>query len=456
MHLFNPLNYTDAPQQIRKTRVVDARIEDVWDVVADHQGMTQWMPMISHVDLKTPDAEGGWGEGCERNCKFGPDLLEETVVHWDPPSGYAYSIADMHLVRDHVAHISLERVGEGKTQVTWTQYFRPNGFAAKAWFAKTVMMPWVMNKALGNLEARVGAASAKTQPPQMVATVAVLLATLLTMSCAADLRTRSIKDGAQTEAQITTARQRLESAIAAQGFNTTDRFRTYEVTATDHWRGMLGNMGRVWNWKEDEMKLRYTLGDFDGQVEVTAGPKKGFKAGVQSFDYYEYTDGRYDTDVKDDKRLIFAINAFHYFFELGPRMLNAPVIRDYPDDELAGEPMHRVFVSWGTDKTRDYDQYVVWIGKQSGLIEAVTHTVRDNYLPGAQPMYTTTEFDDFRDVDGVKIPFKQTVTLFGPDAKEKGYVHRLTVTDFQWDAFAPEAIRPNATLEVMGDEKPTT
>ena len=286
-------------------------------------------------------------------------------------------------------------------------------------------------------------------------TACVICTALFTASCAADLRTRSIKDDAQSAAQVQTARQRLAAAVEGQGMHdAAERFDTYVVTASDHWRGMLGNMGKVWNWGEDEMKLRYTLGDFDGQVEVTSGPKRGFKAGLQSFDYYEYPGGRYDTDVKDDRRIVFALNAYHYFFELGPRMLNAPVIRDYPDEELAGTPMHRVFVSWGTDKTRDYDQYVVWIGKASGLIEAVTHTVRDNYLPGAQPMYTTTEFDEFREVDGVKIPFKQTVTLFGPDGKEKGYVHRLMVKDFEWDAFAPEDIRPNRSLPVMGDEKP--
>lgn len=148
--LFDATQFTAAPRQIRKTSLIPAPIEKVWAVVADHRGMTGWMPMIKHVELVKENAAGEWGEGCERHCQFGPDLLEEKIVHWDPPYGYAYAIADMHLVRDHVAHIEL-REREGGTEVIWTQYFRPNGNFVKNFVAKNVMMPGVMARALKNL-----------------------------------------------------------------------------------------------------------------------------------------------------------------------------------------------------------------------------------------------------------------------------------------------------------------
>ena len=455
MKTFNPLTYTNAPRKHRVSRVIDAPLHEVWDIVADHQGMTRWMPLISHVDLKTPDAEGGWGEGCERNCQFGPDLLEETVVYWDPPHGYAYAIADMHLLKDHVGHIALAKT-DGGTRVTWTQYFHPNGFPPKAWFANKVMIPRVMRRALRNLE-RDATAAARRRSRGGAAVASLLLALALVLgACTADLRTRAVKDDTQGTAQRDDAEQLLRAAVAKQGLDrAAERYDTYEVTASDHWRGLLGGMGRVWNWGTEEMALRYTIGDFDGQVEVLEGKRAGFVAGVQSHDYYEVVDGRYDTDVRDDRRLIFALNAFHYFFELGPRLLRAPVIRAYEGDTFGGEAMRGVYVSWGDERSRDYDQYVVWIGEASGLIEAVTHTVRDNYLPGAQPLYTSTEFDDFRDFDGVLIPCRQTVTLFGPSGKtDRGYVHQLTVRDFAWDAFPPEDIRPDPALAPVGDAKP--
>jgi len=151
MKIFNPKQFTNAPKQLEVSRLVHAPIEEVWKVVADHKGMTQWMPMIKHVDLVRPDAQGNWGEGCERHCQFGADLLQEKIAYWNPPHGYAYQIADMHLVKNHVGHISLHEKGGG-TKVTWTQYYNPNGNAAKRWMAKNVMMPYVMKKALKNLE----------------------------------------------------------------------------------------------------------------------------------------------------------------------------------------------------------------------------------------------------------------------------------------------------------------
>jgi len=153
MKNFDPKQHTNAPLQIEKSRLINAPTDKVWDVVGDHQGMTNWMPMIRHVDLVQSNASGNWEEGCERHCQFGPDLLKEKIVHWDPPYGYAYSISDMHLVRDHVAFISLQPQGD-KTLVTWTQYFRPNGNAVKNFVAKSIMMPTVMSKALKNLETK--------------------------------------------------------------------------------------------------------------------------------------------------------------------------------------------------------------------------------------------------------------------------------------------------------------
>jgi len=96
--------FTDAPQQIQKTHFINAPIEKVWEVVADHKGMTQWMPMI--------------------------------------------------LVKGHLGHIELIKEGNG-TKVNWTQYFYPNGNFIKRFMAKNVMMPSVMSKALKNLNKKV-------------------------------------------------------------------------------------------------------------------------------------------------------------------------------------------------------------------------------------------------------------------------------------------------------------
>lgn len=151
MKKLNVTKFTDAPQQLQFSKKINAPITDVWKIVSDHKGMTQWVPMIKHVDLVVPDKQGVWGEGCERHCQFGGDVLEEKIVHWDPPYAYAYRISDMHIVKDHLGHIGLSEKLEG-TLVTWTQYFIPQGNFVKKWMAKNVMLPFVMKKALKNLE----------------------------------------------------------------------------------------------------------------------------------------------------------------------------------------------------------------------------------------------------------------------------------------------------------------
>ena len=151
MKELNIRKFTDAPKQMVISKWIKAPLQDVWEVVSDHEGMTQWIPMIKQVDLVEANAAGEWGEGCERHCKFGTDLLKEKIVHWDPPFGYAYMIGDMHLVKNHLGHFKLEETNGG-TLVTWTQYFYPNGNAIKRWMAKNIMLPSVMKKGLKNLQ----------------------------------------------------------------------------------------------------------------------------------------------------------------------------------------------------------------------------------------------------------------------------------------------------------------
>ncbi|SEK70177.1 Polyketide cyclase / dehydrase and lipid transport [Aquimarina amphilecti] len=151
MIILNVNQFTNAPKQLEIRRFINAPIDRVWDVISDHKAMTSWMPMIKDVDLIKADSKGTWEEGCERNCQFGPDLLEEKIVHWDPPYGYAYMISDMHIVKNHLGYFKLIEKMEG-TEVVWTQYYDPNGNIIKKWMAKNVMLPSVMKKALKNLQ----------------------------------------------------------------------------------------------------------------------------------------------------------------------------------------------------------------------------------------------------------------------------------------------------------------
>ena len=72
------------------------------------------------------------------------------------------------------------------------------------------------------------------------------------------------------------ARALLTKAIQKQGLDKVDQFENYEVVGVDDWKGLLGSMGKVWDWKDDKVVMRYAVGHFDGQIEVLEGKKKGF------------------------------------------------------------------------------------------------------------------------------------------------------------------------------------
>jgi haloalkane dehalogenase len=148
---FQPKKLTNAPLQITVSRQIRHSAMQIWPVLADHEGMTTWMPGIKHVDVKHNGVNDDRGLHCERECTFGNDLLREKIVHWNPPYGYAYMIADGSLafVSGHLGHIDVEPNEQG-ARVTWRQYFRPKGL--KGWMMKRVMMPQIMKMALKKLE----------------------------------------------------------------------------------------------------------------------------------------------------------------------------------------------------------------------------------------------------------------------------------------------------------------
>ena len=289
-----------------------------------------------------------------------------------------------------------------------------------------------------------------------VITLIILPLSLLIMmsSCKmADLRTTAIKENTQSSEQIELAKNLLAKTIKRHGFDKINQFTTYELIGNDHWKGLLGKMGNPWDWNKDKIALRFSVGDFDGQVEVLEGKKTGFVAGIQSWDYYEKVNGNYKIDVKDDDRKIFNLAAIHYFLELPYRLSSsASFVRYAGEDQIRGVQVDKVFISWSNEATDKYDHYVLWISKESGLIEAAQFTTRE--APAPKFLKSVIHFEDYRNIDGVFIPFVQSVQMGKPKNKTSKYIHRITINEFVWNKFPVSDIRPFPELKSVGDEKP--
>jgi len=285
-----------------------------------------------------------------------------------------------------------------------------------------------------------------------------LFALILLSGCKmVDLQTVDMKGDGLTSEAAQKGQVLLETAWKAQGMDKLHEHKTYSVTAVDHWKGLMGKMGKVWPESKGTMELRYAVGSFDSQVEFLDGKEEGLIAGLQSWNYYEIEPGQ-DVAFKEkpNERIQFGLSAFHYFFELSDRLKRAPIVTYAGEKEHKGKVYDLVFATWETTEPHmEHDQYVLWIDKETGMLEYSEYTVRDNYLrfPGWKSFYGSIHFDDFREINGVMIPFQQTVFLNSPKKKEHKYIHQLQISDFAFDTFDVTELNQNPEIDLIGDSK---
>jgi len=113
------------------------------------------------------------------------------------------------------------------------------------------------------------------------------------------------------------------------------------------------------------------------------------------------------------------------------------------------------FVSWDKPEAhQEHDQYKLLINPQTKMLEYAMYTIRETYLnmPGAQAFFGSIKFSDFKDINGVLIPFTQTIFLNKPK-KEKKNIHQFKVSDFQFDAVDAEILKPFPKVKETGDSK---
>ena len=282
-----------------------------------------------------------------------------------------------------------------------------------------------------------------------------LLIALVLSSCSySDLRTDLLKEPYEQDQLEQKARQILERAKRVHGLANLSQCQTYELTVTDDWPGLVGKFINPWPVADAAMKLRYVVGDFDGQVEFLEGEVAGEKRGIQSWQYYEQpAEGEADFSVKTDDGLVFILPAYQYFSELVLRLEQAPLLLFAGEKEYAGQSYDLVFATWkGAEPQPDLDQYLMYFNRETGRLDLCSYTLRDN-PPIAKKLYGTILFQDYREVNGIWFPFDQTVLSNEPEPGKK-YLHRLQVTKLAFDTFSPDEIRPREDLKPMGDSKP--
>lgn len=279
----------------------------------------------------------------------------------------------------------------------------------------------------------------------------------------ADIRTDLVKERGMDQELAIKGRVLLHNAARQHGSDEIATHTTFSITATDQWSGD----GPWWPEPVQSNRADRLLGTFTSRVRLVGGPLDGEIWGIQSWHAYEISNGS-DRPVFGPSRAIeFYLPTLQYFDELPFRLVNAPIVLFAGTGRYRGLEYDRVFVTWGSVKPhRDHDQYELWINRATGRIDVARYTLREGFEMASGPMKLlmrafaagTIHFEDYREVEGVAVPFRSTVTLTPPEKTElpldRNYFHRIVVEDAAFDRVERESLIVDRNLGIPADRKP--
>jgi hypothetical protein len=76
---------------IHRARTIAARVQEIWDVLADFGSISSWADNVDHSCILYSGADGG-PVGTARRLQVKRDTLVERITEFDPPHALAYDI----------------------------------------------------------------------------------------------------------------------------------------------------------------------------------------------------------------------------------------------------------------------------------------------------------------------------------------------------------------------------
>lgn len=158
----DPAAHTPAPLRMEGVFHFAAAPETVFQRVYDPSFLASWFPMITggHLDYDGSEAPGAPGVGAKRYCRTsGMGTLDETILYWNPPHGYAYTVKNVFMpIKEHLATMEVVSDGADGAWFRWRQYF--NGARPDVVLFKP-MMASMMTKGLNALAKELGGQGGK-------------------------------------------------------------------------------------------------------------------------------------------------------------------------------------------------------------------------------------------------------------------------------------------------------
>ncbi len=266
-----------------------------------------------------------------------------------------------------------------------------------------------------------------------------------------DISTAFVKAHGSEDSNITKGKEILQRAVAKLGFQQWRAHSTLEIEALDIW----AEQGRWWPTKDQRFKAQYLLNTFTSRMELTDGPWKGIILGLQSWQGYKKNGSSAPFVKSGDPLLQFYLPSIQYFNELPFRLISAQLITYAGEGKHAGKNYDLVYSTWGSMKANpDFDQFVLWIDKETNLVTMCHYTVRQAFPAAAGTVY----YDSFKTVQGVTLPLRHSVLLEWPEEirlpLEQNFFHRMEISHARFDTVTKDELLPISGLPEPKDWKP--
>lgn len=247
----------------------------------------------------------------------------------------------------------------------------------------------------------------------------------------------------------------LENAVKTMGYDKFKNVNTYQADVVFKWRmpWTMMPMNSLPGSKNKQIQFKFTTNSFDGQVTYLEGRKKGKTYGLQSWQGY-LKEAPNTLKKKDSKRYDWALPTFHYILESPMRILGADIIRYAGETTYENKQYDLVYATWGQDAPhKEHDQWLVYINKETGIIDLSQVTINDFFLPVPNAIKAgTVLFERSLSEVGTQLPDLITIQL-GKPKQQKKHVYTLTFSNYQFDNFEDAVLYPFTNIEKIGDSK---
>lgn len=148
-----------APLRIEAETVVDARPQDIWDVLVDDEAWPEWFgEPLSRVERTSAEQ----GVGATRRVTLGRGrasvTIDERFIVWEPGSAWGFTATSgPRLFRSLVERCTIFEEGPGRVRITYVMAIDPHPLARPLLTAARGRVRASLSRALQNLGERAAA-----------------------------------------------------------------------------------------------------------------------------------------------------------------------------------------------------------------------------------------------------------------------------------------------------------